>query len=209
MTAVHTRTGRRVRLGSSHRLFGRERETMEEAFAGDVVGLVGHSDFRIGDTLSEDPSLAYEEIPRFAPECFAWIHGSSTAHFKRFREGLNQLLQEGVVQSFLLRNATRPGPLLAAVGPLQFDVVQFRLQSEYGAQSRLEHAPWKLLRWLAGSGVEVKEELLPSGARLATDSSNQTVILFTEQWACDFFAQRHPEVPMAILPPRTARGPSL
>src|SRR5438477_4208323 len=71
MTVIHTRTGNRVRLASSHKLFGRERETVNEAFAGDVVGLVGHSDFRIGDTLAEDPRLVFDEIPRFAPESFA------------------------------------------------------------------------------------------------------------------------------------------
>ena len=114
---------------------------MEEAFAGDVVGLVGHSDFRIGDTLAEDPTLVFDEIPRFAPEHFAWIHSASTAQFKRFREGLDQLLQEGVVQSFLLHNATQRVPLLGAVGPLQFDVVQYRLQTEYGAESRWNTAP--------------------------------------------------------------------
>src|SRR5215831_1492577 len=88
MTVVHTRTGRKLRLSSSHKLFGRERETMDEAFPGDVVGLVGHTDFRIGDTLAEDAGLIYHEIPRFTPECFAWLRGASTAQFKRFREGL-------------------------------------------------------------------------------------------------------------------------
>ena len=136
MSVVHTRTGNKLRLSSSHKLFGRDRETIDEAFPGDVVGLVGHSNFRIGDTLAEDPALAYEEIPRFTPECFAWLQSPSTAQFKRFREGLEQLLQEGVVQSFRLKDASPRGPLLGAVGPLQFEVVQYRLQTEYGAESR-------------------------------------------------------------------------
>ena len=198
MTVAHTRTGKRVRLASSHKLLGRERETVDEAFAGDVVGLVGHSDFRIGDTLAEDPTLAYDEIPRFAPECFAWIQSTSTAQFKRFREGLDQLLQEGVVQSFLLQNATQRVPLLAAVGPLQFEVVQYRLQTEYGADSRIEAGPWKLLRWVTAGSVD--ETMLPSGARLATDSSGQTVILFPEEWSCNYFAERNPKVALASVP---------
>ncbi|MBE7500836.1 MAG: peptide chain release factor 3 [Verrucomicrobiales bacterium] len=200
MTVVHTRTGKRVRLSSSHKLFGRERETVDEAYAGDVVGLVGHTDFRIGDTLAEDPKLVYDEIPRFAPESFAWIHSASTAQFKRFREGLDQLLQEGVVQSFLVRDATQRVPLLGAVGPLQFEVVQYRLQTEYGAESRLEPAPWKLLRWVTGGTVDPLT--LPSGARLATDVAGQNVILFPEEWLCGFFAERHPDVALATLPPR-------
>src|SRR5882672_11360183 len=157
MTVVHTRTQRKVRLSSSHKLFGRDRETIDEAYPGDVVGLVGHTDFRIGDTLAEDPSLIYHEIPRFTPECFAWLQSPSTAQFKRFREGLDQLLQEGVVQSFTLKDASQRVPLLGAVGPLQFEVVQYRLQTEYGAESRLEQGPWKILRWVTtqnGASVE-------------------------------------------------------
>src|SRR5260221_4350522 len=149
MTVVHTRTAKKVRLSSSHKLFGRDRETIDEAFPGDVVGLVGHTEFRIGDTLAEDPSLTYAEIPRFTPECFAWLQSPSTAQFKRFREGLEQLLQEGVVQAFQLKDSSQRVPLLGAVGPLQFEVVQYRMQSEYGAESRLEHGPWKILRWIA------------------------------------------------------------
>jgi peptide chain release factor 3 len=205
MAVIHTRTGKRLRLASSHKLFGRERETVDEAFAGDVIGLVGHPEFRIGDTLAEDPALVFDEIPRFAPECFAWLHSVSTAQFKRFREGLHQLLQEGVVQSFLLPTATQRVPLLGAVGPLQFDVVQYRLQSEYGADSRLEPAPWKLIRWVRAGQVE--ESMLPSGARLATDIAGQTAILFTEDWACNFFTERHPQVTLSVLPPTSPANP--
>ena len=204
MTVTYTRTGRKVRLASSHKLFGRERETVDEAFAGDVVGLVGHSEFRIGATLAEDPTLSFEEIPRFAPESFAWLHSPSTAQFKRFREGLDQLLQEGVVQAFQLHDATQRVPLLGAVGPLQFDVVQYRLQTEYGAESRLEPGPWKLLRWV-GKG-RVDPAMLPTGARLATDADGHTVILFTEEWWCHFFTERNPDIALRTLPPRS-KGP--
>src|SRR5215510_13333759 len=201
MNVVHTRTGKKVRLSSSHKLFGRDRETIDEAFPGDVVGLVGHSDFRIGDTLAEDPALAYHEIPRFAPECFAWLQSPSTAQFKRFREGLEQLLQEGVVQSFLIPNSTQRVPLLGAVGPLQFEVVQFRLQTEYGAESRLEQGQWKVIRWLAmQNGAPFDDSTLPTGARVAFDSANKPVILFQDQWSCDFFAQRNPKIQLSALP---------
>src|SRR4030095_4764208 len=129
--------------------FGRERETIDEAYPGDVVGLVGHTDFRIGDTLAEDPTLVAHQMPPFAPECSAGLQSPSTAQFKRFREGLDQLLQEGVVQSFFLKDSAQRVPLLGAVGPLQFEVVQYRLQTEYGAESRIEQAAWKIIRWLA------------------------------------------------------------
>jgi peptide chain release factor 3 len=201
MTVTHTRTGRKLRLSSSHKLFGRDRETIDEAYPGDVVGLVGHSDFRIGDTLAEDPSLVYREIPRFTPECFAWLQSSSTAQFKRFREGLEQLLQEGVVQSFFLKDSGQRVPLLGAVGPLQFEVVQYRMQTEYGAESRLEASPWKVLRWVvADGGAQLYDSQLPTGARLASDAAGKTVILFPDQWSCDFFGQRNPRIGLSVLP---------
>src|SRR2546425_3641155 len=201
MSVVHTRTGKKLRLSSSHKLFGRDRETIDEAFPGDVVGLVGHSEFRIGDTLAEDPTLMYKEIPRFTPECFAYLQSPSTAQFKRFREGLGQLLQEGVVQSFRLPQSGQRGALLGAVGPLQFEVVQFRMQTEYGAESRLEHGPWKVLRWVATKdGAVVDDAALPTGARLAFDVAGKPVILFPDEWSCNFFSQRNPKVRLAALP---------
>ncbi len=201
MSVVHTRTGKKVRLSSSHKLFGRDRETIDEAFPGDVVGLVGHTEFRIGDTLAEDPSVTYAEIPRFTPECFAWLQSPSTAQFKRFREGLEQLLQEGVVQSFSLKDSSQRVPLLGAVGPLQFEVVQYRMQSEYGAESRLEHGPWKVLRWVATEhGSSLNDSILPTGARLAFDVAGKPVILFPDEWSCNFFAQRNPRIQLSALP---------
>ena len=201
MTVIHTRTGNKVRLSSSHKLFGRERETIDTAFPGDVVGLVGHADFHIGDTLAEDDSIVYQEIPRFTPECFAWLHSTSTAQFKRFRDGLDQLLQEGVVQSFFLKDASHRTPLLAAVGPLQFDVVQFRMQNEYGAQSRLEQAPWKVLRWAASHNRDsIDDSTLPTGARLCFDAAGKPAILFPDEWSCNFFEQRNPRIRLSLLP---------
>jgi peptide chain release factor 3 len=206
MTVVHTRTGKKVRLSSSHKLFGRDRDTVDVAYPGDVVGLVGHSDFRIGDTLAEDPSLAYHEIPRFTPEVFAWLQSPSTAQFKRFREGLDQLLQEGVVQSFQIKDSGQRVPLLGAVGPLQFEVVQFRMQSEYGAESRLEPAPWKVLRWATTNNGELLENIpLPTGAVLAYDVMAKPVILFSEHWSCDYFAERNRAVQLSLLPLETNR----
>ena len=145
--------------------------------------------------------MVYREIPRFTPECFAWLQSSSTAQFKRFREGLDQLFQEGVVQAFYLNDGTRKVPLLGAVGPLQFEVVQYRMQTEYGAESRLETAPWKVLRWAAThNGEAIDPATLPTGARLASDAAGQPVVLFQDQWSCDFFCGRNPEIGLSALP---------
>ncbi len=202
MSVMHPRSGKKVRLSSSHKLFGNERETVDEAYPGDIIGLVGHDGFGIGDTLTTDASISYKEIPRFTPESFAYLHNPNTAKFKQFRQGLDQLLQEGVIQVLHLRHSATKVPLLAAVGPLQFEVVQYRLESEYGAASRLESAPWNVVRWLPRGMTE--EELdalsLPTGARLAYDMGNHPVVLFPTEWAANYFPQTNPKVSLSTLP---------
>ncbi len=207
MTVIHSRTGRKVRLSSSHKLFGNERETVDEAYPGDVIGLVGHDGFGIGDTLTTDAGIQYKEIPRFTPETFAYLHNPNTGKFKQFRQGLEQLLQEGVIQILHLRDAATKVPLLAAVGPLQFEVVQFRLESEYGAVSRLETAPWTVVRWLPPEMAEDELDAisLPTGSRLASDSDQRPVVLFANEWSANYFAQTNPRVSLSSLPPRTEK----
>ena len=202
MAVTHQQTGNRVRLSSSHKLFARERATVDLALAGDVIGIVGHPEFRIGDTLTEDPRITYHEIPRFAPECFAYLHSGSAAEIKRFRSGLAQLLQEGVVQLLELDNARQAAPLLAAVGPLQFDVVQYRLQSEYGAASRLAPAPWERLRWIDPGvrAADLHAATLPTRSALATDAYGQRVVLFCSDWDLEYFKSKNPQVSLADTP---------
>jgi peptide chain release factor 3 len=130
------------------------------------------------------------------------LHNPNTAKFKQFRQGLDQLLQEGVIQALYLRNSPIKTPLLAAVGPLQFEVVQFRLEGEYGAASRLESAPWTVVRWLP---TDMKEDqldglLLPTGARLAYDIGKNPVVLFETEWSANYFSETNKLVPLSALP---------
>ena len=206
MQVTHTRTGESVRLSSSHRIFGRDRQSVDEAFPGDVIGLIGHSSFHIGDTLAADPGIRFDGIPSFAPECFSWIHCSTPSMSKRFNKGLTQLLQEGVVQSYHVEGASQRVPLLGAVGPLQFDVVRYRLESEYGAESRLETAPWTTMRWIESG--EVAEADLPASSRLALDAHGQRVILFVSEWACDYFKRGKPAVRLSETPVSSQPAPS-
>ena len=203
MSVTHSRTGKKVRLSSSHKLFGNERETVDEGYAGDIIGLVGHDSFGIGDTLTTDPAISYQEIPRFTPETFCYLHNPNTGKYKQFRQGLDQLLQEGVVQILHLRDAAVKVPLLAAVGPLQFEVVQYRLESEYGALSRREDAPWNIIRWLPVDfkDPELDALVLPSGARIAYDSDNHPAILFSSEWSANYFEETNPTAVLSKLPP--------
>lgn len=202
MTVFHSRSEKKVRLSSSHKLFGNERETVDEAWPGDVIGLVGHDGFGIGDTLTTDPQIRYKEIPRFTPEAFSYLHNPNTGKYKQFRQGLEQLLQEGVIQALYLRHSSVKTPLLAAVGPLQFEVVQFRLESEYGAESRLEASPWSVVRWLpAGFKEDDLDGLtLPTGAKIAYDVGNHPVVLFANEWSANYFSETNKGIELSALP---------
>jgi len=202
MTVTHQRTGKTVRLSSSHKLFGQERETVDEAWPGDIVGLVGHGEFGIGDTLTEDRSIFYDEIPRFPSEVFAYLSSASPAEAKKYRTGLAQLLQEGVVQSFHVRNAPSDTTLIAAVGTLQFEVVQHRLRAEYKADSRLTPAPWTLLRWIEPHPrlADLSSIVVASGVSFGHDKFEQPIVLFPNDWSLNYFVEKNPELRLHTLP---------
>ncbi|MGF1655487.1 MAG: peptide chain release factor 3 [Verrucomicrobiales bacterium] len=201
MTVTHPRTGKTVRLANSQRLFAQERETLDEAYAGDVLGIVGNYDFLIGDTVSEKPGVVFQEIPRFAPECFAFLHNKSTAKFKRFREGLDQLLKEGVAQHFELPDALVRIPLLGAVGPLQFEVMQHRLETEYLAECRFETAPYQIIRWISGGAQDDRPDVsLPTGSALGRDILGQWVVLLASSWAISFLEDKNPDLQFSEHP---------
>ncbi len=199
MTVTHTRTGKAVRLSNAAKLFGREREIIGEAWPGDVVGIVGNAHFAIGDTLTEDPAIVYHEIPRFAPECFAYLENPVAADFKRFGKGLDQLLQEGVVQSYELADSGRRAPLLGAVGPLQFEIVKYRLESEYGVASSVKEAPWTVARWLDGVGAR-ERLLVPTGSCLAADAQGNPMLFCGDDWQLRYFQDRNPDVQVSDQP---------
>jgi peptide chain release factor 3 len=148
-------------------------------------------------------------MPRFAPESFAFLHNDTPAHFKRFREGLTQLLKEGVVQSYEQPDAIVRVPLLGAVGPLQFEVLQYRLESEYGAKSRMENCSWSHIRWVrekdlavaAARGENKKPAAqIPTGATWARDVYGQWVVLLPSAWTAKYFAENNAAFDVSPLP---------
>ena len=209
MFAVHAQSGKRVRLGNATKLFGNQRETVDEAVAGDVVGLVGNDLFGIGDTLTSDRTIIFDEIPEFTPECFAYLHNPQPGNYKRFNLGLEQLMREGVARRFEPMGGGQKIPLIAAVGPLQFEVLVYRLQNEYGAESRLESVPWTLARWWRYKGqpaptIDDTETMTlpeaPNGARLVFDDRGRALALFTDQWPLRFFTERNPTLELSPIP---------
>ncbi len=202
MNVLHSRTGKTVRLSSSHKLFGQDRETVDEAWPGDVIGLVGHGEFGIGDTLTEERAIIYDEIPRFPPEVFSFISNPTPADAKKYRAGLEQLLQEGVVQAFTARNGPPGATLLAAVGPLQFEVVQWRLKSEYAAESRLVATPWTLLKWIEPHPAlkDPSRLIVATSVSFGRDKFDQPVVLFPNEWTMRYFVEKNPELKLHDLP---------
>jgi peptide chain release factor 3 len=144
--------------------------------------------------------VLYDEIPRFPPETFSYLHNPNTAKYKRFRDGLQQLLQEGVIQQFEMNDSFQKIPLLAAVGPLQFEVVQYRLESEYGAESRFEPTPYSLARWYRTADGSEPELSLPFSAALATDLAGQKVVLFQDEWSLKYFLEKNEELEVSEIP---------
>jgi peptide chain release factor 3 len=194
MQVIHTRSGREVKLGQAHTLFADEREIVDKAFPGDIVGLVNPGLFRIGDVLSSRPGVEILDFPRFAPEAFAVVYPAQADKRKAFRKGLEQLAEEGVVQVFYPAQGARD-PVLGAVGALQFDVFQHRLLDEYNVEARLEHLPYKLVRWLSET-----PHPLPRFGMLVLDRDEKPVSLFKQEHEIRYFRSEHPGVELFDVP---------
>jgi peptide chain release factor 3 len=194
MLVHHARLGREVRMTRPHRLFARERETIEKAYPGDVIGFVNPGLFQIGDAVSSGTPVEFDRIPRFAPEHFATLRARQVSRQKQFQKGLEQLEEEGAMQVFVVHDGLRSEPILAVVGELQFDVLASRLETEYGVETTLQNLPYKLARWVDRDVDEVARMTLPSRARVATDRTGAAVVLFTSEWELDYAQKENPGV---------------
>jgi len=198
MQVVDQRSGKKVRLANAQKLFGQDRETLDTAYAGDILALVGNYDFLIGDTLTSDPKVTYKEMPRFTPECFAYIINSDTSNIKRYRSGIEQLMKEGVAQAYQVHGSAQSVPLWGAVGPLQFEVLQARLISEYNVETRLENPPWSIVQWFEEKvpdtqrrSLDPPEVQLPSGSSVARDQDGNWVVLLTAKYLVGILHDRN------------------
>jgi peptide chain release factor 3 len=178
----HPRLKRKVRLAPPLRLFAQEREVLEEAYSGDVVGLINPGLFTIGDTVGDPAIGAFAPLPRFQPEHFARLRAASSDKYKQFLKGLTQIEEEGAIQLFYPVSSGTREPILAAVGALQFDVVRYRLEAEYNVQTILEPLTYSAVRWVEGDQAEIAEIGQGRGRLRAEDRYNRPVLLFTTSW---------------------------
>ncbi len=199
MDVIHGRTGRKLRLSQAHTLFAQDREKVEVAYPGDIVGLVNPGVFQIGDVVSLSGKVTLPSFPRFTPETFASVYLKDVGKRKAFMKGLTQLAEEGVVQVFYPVDGARE-PFLGAVGPLQFEVFQARLEEEYKVEVELSITSYSLVRWIAG-----EENSMARFARTMEDDQGRPVMLFRSRYDLDYTAEQHPEIEFLPLPKNLTR----
>jgi peptide chain release factor 3 len=194
MTVRNVRTGKDVRLSRAMRLFASERESLEAAYAGDVVGLANPGVFAIGDTLSEGRNIRFDRVPSFAPEHFASVRSIDTGSYKSFGKGIAQLREEGAIQVMYPYGSTRTEPILAAVGALQFEVAKYRLESEYNVKTIFTSLPYSVARRIAGEADLAARPQLPSNAKLVEDWDGHPVALFESEWSLRLAEEWNPKL---------------
>lgn len=182
MEVTVARSGKRIRLPRALKIFGQDRVTMDEAYPGDIIGVVCPGEFQLGDTLCQGQVIQYEPLPQFSPEFFAVLDCHDTSRRKQFDKGLEQLVEEGAIQLFHDARATRREMILAAVGELQFDVVRFRLESEYNVPTKIVWHPYKMARWFSASEADQKKLNLPYSAKLVRDQYGHDAVLLQSEW---------------------------
>ena len=190
MTLTHGATGRPFSTKYAASMFGSERDTIDEAYPGDVIGLVNASDLHIGDTLYERDPVTYPGLPTFAPELFMHARAHDTSRYKQFRRGLAQMEQEGVVQVLRDPNGD-PTPVLAAVGPMQFEVFTHRLRHEFGADVELTLTPHKIARRTDEASADQLRRV--SGVTVLLRRDGTPLALFENPYWLERVARDHPE----------------
>ena len=201
MTVSHARTGKTVRLSRPQKLFAQERASIEYAYAGDVIGLNNPGVFAIGDTIYTGKKIEYEGIPYFSPELFAILRNPNPSKFKQFQKGVAELREEGAVQIMYSVDESKRDPILAAVGQLQLEVVQFRLLQEYGIETRLEPQPYSVARWVEGGWDALEQVGRLFNTTTVKDSMGRPVLLFRNQWNCQQLEQDHPKLKLNNIAP--------
>ena len=192
MSVTNSRTGRDMTTKYATTAFGPDRETVDDAFPGDVVGLVNATGVQLGDTLHAGSHVAYPPIPRFAPEVFARARPLDNAKFKQFRKGLEQLDEEGVVQVLRDPDMGDIENVLAAVGQLQFEVFVHRLGSEFGAPTELLSAPYQAIRLTDKASAERLRQI--GGIRILTRGDGALVALFENRYRLQRLMSDEPEL---------------
>ena len=201
MSVRHARTGKSIRLSRPQKLFGQDRAVVEDAYPGDVIGLNNPGMFAIGDTLYTGSKVEFEGIPCFSPEIFSWLRNPNPSAFKNFRKGVNELREEGAVQILYDTDQSRRDPILAAVGQLQLEVVQHRLENEYGVETRLEPMGYQVARWVDGGWPALEQIGRIFNCKTVQDAWQRPVLLFKNTWNLNQLIEEHADLELSAVAP--------
>jgi peptide chain release factor 3 len=192
MKLVQVRTGKPMAVTNPVLFLAAERETAEEAWAGDIIGIPNHGQLRIGDALTEGEGLRFTGIPSFAPELLRTCRAGDPMKAKHLDKALMQFAEEGAAKVF--RPAIGAGFIVGVVGALQFEVLASRIETEYGLPVRFEESQFTSARWVSGDKAEVERFAAANRAHMATDSDGDLVYLTRLQWDIDRVARDFPAV---------------
>ena len=183
MEVWHSGTNKTVALKQPQQFMADEREAVEEAWAGDIIGLFDPGIYQLGDTLSGGPKLHYENIPVFAPEFFSRVRPADSMKRKQFQKGITQLAEEGAIQTFIRTETGREEFMVGVVGVLQFEVLEHRLKTEYQVDIVMESMPFRFVRWVVSTPKPFDQLKLTSTSGRAKDSRDRDVLLFENEWS--------------------------
>ncbi len=179
----HVQGGKKIKLSQPQQMMAQDREIVEEAYAGDIIGVFDPGMFSIGDTVcAGNKKFAFEGIPTFAPEHFRLVRQKDTMKRKQFVKGTSQIAQEGAIQIFQEPGGGMEEVIVGVVGTLQFDVLEHRLKNEYGVDVIMEGLPYQYIRWVVGEDVDVKALDLTSDTKCVQDLKGNKLLLFTSSW---------------------------
>lgn len=194
MEVVLSRTGKKMKLNQSHSFFASERETVDTAMPGDIVGIYDSGNFQVGDTIvGGGELLQYEEMPQFPPEKFAKITAKNALKHKQYHKGIEQLVQEGTIQ--LYKTPYFEDYIIGAVGELQFQVFEYRMKNEYKVDIEFNHMTHELARWVTKGTVS--DDMTDSRKMLVNDQQGRSVLLFENDFALRWFTDKHPDIELS------------
>ena len=190
----HVQGDKKMRLLQPQQMMAESRHVVDEAYAGDIIGVFDPGIFSIGDTIcAPGKKFAFEGIPTFAPEHFARVRQIDTMKRKQFVKGINQIAQEGAIQIFQEFNTGMEEIIVGVVGVLQFDVLKYRLENEYNVDIRLETLPYEHIRWIANKEeVKVDKIIGTSDMKKVTDLKGNPLLLFVNSWSVGMTEDRNP-----------------
>lgn len=194
MTVNHVRTGKKVKLAQPQQFLAQDREIIEEAYPGDVIGLFDPGIFRIGDTLCEEGTFEFERLPQFPPEHFARISNLDFSKYKQFQKGIAELTEEGTIQIY---RSVGNGPeeiIVGVVGQLQFEVLSYRMEKEYGPRIELYHLPYRLARWIKSKTPVDPSQLQGYKNLVVKDADNRLLVLLDSDYYVERLKEKFPEI---------------